>query len=300
MIYKADVSVINYLISCKTTGREDSYKESAKEEGNFILIDYFDWLDYVTKTDNHFITKYDLLWYTELKKTCNDIINILRRPLTADSINRLVELNTFSESKNNVYVRKIDQLCVGYKNFVEEMLVLQDFFIKTYGYNNSTYPILIVPFSFGLNRISSGHFRIYEDLSEDGGMDGDVLIKVERGYLKDACQRPFVDFKIYTYTYERQEVSEPYNLPLNWQISASIEKRSARIASKIKYVGDCYSQYCYTGYNDEMTPYLENYTPEQKKQETIFLLNYPFLLKTMRLAPNIQNGIDKNTVEFIK
>ena len=168
MLYLADTVVINYLISNKTTGRKTDYKESHKLSANFILVDYFDWLDYIIKADNVKNTESSLNNYKELKNDCRSLIELLSKPLTGDSFNQILDEGLVERKNGTRSYTKIKLLCDGYRLFVSEMLALEKFYMKNYKYNNTNFPKFIIPFSFGLNRLCSKYYIIKDKIDHSG------------------------------------------------------------------------------------------------------------------------------------
>lgn len=304
MIYKADASVINFLLTARASYNQEELHESSRKIGHYILIDYFDWLDYMNRIDNESLITKTLYEFRTIYMECKDIVEILKNKLTSDNISNILRSNKKLTS-GNVEKTKIEFLCQGYQLFVEEIFSLQVYLLNVFRYNNNAMPMLLVPFSAGLNRLSSGHLNLKEEVRDDGLM----YVRPELGKIVDKCQRSSVDFGIRTYTFHKICEQRPYNLPSDWQISKHYTgKERSSIHEKMLYVVDCYSQFCYTGFaSSELKTLFTN--PEMQDStivkgndlySNIFLLNFPFLLQNMSLTPDIVDGENLNQVQFKK
>ena len=285
MIYRADETVLNYLLTTRLSFNQEELHDPTNKIANYILIDYFDFLRYASRVDNAKLFENDLYSFKIIYNQCQNLINLLQFKLTSDKISHVLQENKKTLNAN-VERTLLEHLCQGYSLFVDEVLSLQVYLLNTYKYNNFTLPILLIPFSFGLNRLSSGHINLKEEFDTDGMLKVDV----HNGIVKDECVRSKLDFGIRTYTYHKKCEDFPYNLPYTWQVSkVSFNKKSEMIRSKMPFIADCYSQYCYTGFVPEDTEKslnLGNTMDEGKIKgkklfSSYFMLNFPFLLPSI-------------------
>ena len=304
MVYRADMSVINFLLTSRASSNQEKLHESSKTSANYIIIDYFDWLEYINRIENHDLIDGNLFEFRTIYSDCKDIVRILKSKLTSANISNILQSNKKMISGNTVNT-KIEYLCRGYQLFVEEIKSLQVYLLSVFNYNNMTFPILLVPFSFGLNRLAYGHINFIEEFQEDKT----IKVLLEKGKIEDNCIRSKIDFGIRTYTFYKKCVEKPYNLPDGWQISKNYtSKDSQLIQDKTAYIADCYSQYCYTGFTKKDIIYpsdMENTThPTEtrgnKLYDDLFLINYPFLLKSMELSQELDHEKELNYVSFEK
>ena len=127
MIYRADLSSINYIVSSKNSCIHEKMHESKKEGSSYILIDYFDWLTYVSRSND--LVKIDnAIQFKYYFNKCENLIKVLNSRLNSDNmlyIASLLQKERVLEGEESLSI--LDLLCRGYLLFEKEMWDLQIF-----------------------------------------------------------------------------------------------------------------------------------------------------------------------------
>lgn len=275
MITLATKDVINYLVLNLHLKNKANFKESSKESEIYMIVDYYDWLEFISK--NQVSSEIKLLnqadYYADIYNSCIDIIKATQNTLTVSTLNKLTLNNTLGIEGN-----LLQYLLQGYQSFVQDLEMIQQFYLENYEWNNNNYPKLMIPFSFGLNRLCVEHYTFDCVIDEELGLP---LIHTKRGILKDECNRVKIDLlgtrcKIVTSNYTNNFSGSNIQLPKAWTFKCNIfyDNKSSNVNKKISAVNNAYCNYQCVGIEENF-----EYEPNYDK---VFLLNYPFPIREVQ------------------
>lgn len=237
---------------------------SAKQNTpDVLLVDYFEYLKY-SKYIPKRIAEPD--YFEDLYAECFPLITVLSKKINRN--NKQEIYTPIIESPD-----KFSKLIEGYTIFVKELEQCQILWYSVYTNHNHKLPVLIIPFSYGLNKVSNN--MIFMKDSDNGGL-------IAKEYkLEDTVVRLGIDLGIRLYHYEKH--SETFPTPWIEAFRSSFKEDGMLTALQFEKMKDIYSQYSHSGIklNEFGEPTDEIYTISNSSNIKV-LLNYPFLTKTCR------------------
>lgn len=262
---RANIDVIDKLLTIIEKDIREEFRESTKKEPIYIIVDYYDWLEYMdeVKDKKKIEYIYGPSFFSSIYRDCRKIIELTDKKLNVRRSGTL-----FSDYDRD----ELEILLEGYYYFVRELENIQIKFIENYVYNNNNYPRVIIPFSFGINRMATEHYLLEESNREGKGYSESVLYEYN---IQDRCTRVGANLlgnKAVICTLRHTLNTDRLILPKSWRIKSNKdETESANVRNKLTALNVSYMNYHNIGMKHDS--FLE------EKYGKAFFLNNPFVCK---------------------
>lgn len=237
---------------------------------NYVMIDFYEWMH---RLENHSglsaeVEEWDFI-KTNLPKY-KEFISITNYNLnTNERMSQVME--------NYLSYDFLEDIIKMYEIFMREMEKVQLMFLRIYKVNNSTNPVALVPWSFGLNRLCKEIYIIDEDTAvenvkvHDAGKTEGISNKytIRKYRIEDKTKRVLVDSPLKLFFLNVDKTTEDL-LPETWRrfFDTTIKRDFKGYAPRLELLKGLNGQYAFYGRKEMPGTTIPK----------IGLINYPFFL----------------------
>lgn len=247
-------------------------KSLSSTQFRYLLVDFYEWLNLFRK-DSDFRKSVEGAEFisNNLKKYEDFIIETSYRMTNVKRVNSVL-----SKYLDYDY---LEDIFIMYEIFMKNIEKIQLQFLDIYINNTATNPVALVPWSYGLNRLTStiniiseeddsiNLLKIKPNLGQYSKEEGTSNIYNLRPYfIEDGITRPIIVSPIELIHYDTALDTEEL-LPESWKkfFDINVKRTSEKYKVRLKLVKALFSQYLFYGRH-------------QMQSNRVFYLNYPFLL----------------------
>ena len=263
-LYKSKISGDKFLPLLSVAGKRDDFSYR-----KYLIVDFYTWLEVLKESQE--LQKYtpESRYFLNVASKYKSFIEISSKRIsltTGDEIIASERERKLCNELSSMLITK--EFLTAYTKFVSLMEEVQIYFYSIYGpNNNSTNPVTIIPWSYGINRCANELFIITDSESEAGSYDISVNEIKDIGRISVPSKIKLVHYDI--------DTTVNIKLPVKWKTLFKVVKEGlVTYPPRLEMVNESFSQHCFYGY--KYIPALE---------EEVFLLNFPMLLSAAKDTP---------------